>query len=169
VVKPVNFSIWLYGRTGVFKTERAALTMQHVGPGFTSDRIYGSWHSDTANALREKLFLMKDAPALLDDFRPALDRVERARQQQVLDQMLRATGNRAGRATMTSDQKLRSGRAPRCLPIITAEDLPIGDSTKGRALLLEVRPGDFLKLSLSVHQKVAAQGRFAAAMSAYIA
>ena len=75
---------------------------------------------------------MNEAPALFDDYRPGLTAVERATQQHNLDLIVRAVAN-------------RSGRAPRCLPILTAEDLPYGESTKGRGLLVEVRKGDFLK------------------------
>src|SRR4029077_2731007 len=85
VVKPADFSIWIYGPTGEFKTARAALIMQHIGAGFTSAQPYASLHSDSTAALREKAFLMNDAPALFDDYRPGLTAVERATQQHNLD------------------------------------------------------------------------------------
>ena len=168
VLKPADFVIWIYGETGAFKTERAALVMQHVGAGFTSKRIYASLHADSVAALREKAFLMKDAPCLCDDYRPGLTGLERATQQQNLDLIMRAAGNSAGRSTMTTDRRLVSGRAPRCLPVLTAEDLPFGESTKGRGLLVEVRKGDFLKETLTRHQEAATKGVFAAATSGFL-
>ena len=62
VVKPADFSIWIYGPTAKFKTARAALIMQHIGAGFTSTQPYASLHSDSTAALREKAFLMTKLP-----------------------------------------------------------------------------------------------------------
>ncbi len=167
VVKPADFVVWVYGETGGFKTARAALAMQHVGAGFTSKRVYVSLHADSVAAMREKIFLMKDAPCLCDDYRPGLTGLERSTQQQNLDLIMRATGNIAGRSTLGTDRRLISGRPPRCLPILTAEDLPYGESTKGRGLLLQVHHGDFLKETLSRHQSAAAKGMFAAATAGF--
>jgi hypothetical protein len=169
LLKPADFVVWVYGETGAFKTERAALVMQHVGAGFTSKRVYVSLHADSVAAMREKIFLIKDAPCLCDDYRPGLTGLERSTQQQNLDLIMRAAGNIAGRSTLGTDRRLVSGRPPRCLSILTAEDLPYGESTKGRGLLLQVHHGDFLKETLSRHQSAAAKGVFAAATAGFLA
>lgn len=170
IVKPSEFCIWEYGSSGGFKTARANLIMQHFG-AWRAEEPYASWHSDTLPALREKLFLLKDAPALFDDFRPSPNAIERARQMQVLDSIIRAVGNGSDRSRLMPGGmgfRLQAGRRPRCTPIITAESLPLGESTQARILLAEVRPGDFPANELTKHQENGDAGVFTAAAAAFL-
>src|SRR5690606_7074631 len=50
-VAEADFAIHLYGLTGNFKTEYAALATQHFGPGLDSRSLPGNW-SSTSNYIR---------------------------------------------------------------------------------------------------------------------
>jgi hypothetical protein len=64
-----DFSVFVYGATGRFKTALASLLQQHFGAGFATHRLPGSWAS-TANFNERLAFVGKDAVIVLDDFRP---------------------------------------------------------------------------------------------------
>ena len=66
---PTDTSVFLVGPTGVFKTELAALAMQHVGAGFDRLHLPAHW-SATDNFLERIAFDFKDAPLVIDDFAP---------------------------------------------------------------------------------------------------
>jgi hypothetical protein len=65
----VDFSVFVYGATGRFKTALATLLQQHLGADFTAHRLPGSWAS-TANFNERLAFIAKDALLVIDDFRP---------------------------------------------------------------------------------------------------
>ena len=62
-----DFSLFLAGETGVFKSETAALIQQHYGPGFNRINLPTNWWS-TANSAALLQFLAKDAILVIDDF-----------------------------------------------------------------------------------------------------
>ena len=65
----VDFSLFLAGRSGVFKTALAALCQQHFGAAMDASHLPGNFAS-TANALEELAFLAKDTLLVVDDFVP---------------------------------------------------------------------------------------------------
>jgi hypothetical protein len=66
---PVDFSVFLTGRTGTFKTALAAICHQHFGAAMDASRLPASFAS-TANALEEICFCAKDVLVVVDDFAP---------------------------------------------------------------------------------------------------
>jgi hypothetical protein len=65
----VNFSLFLAGQTGVFKTALAALCQQHFGTAM-DDRGLPTNFASIGNALQELAFHAKDALLVVDDFAP---------------------------------------------------------------------------------------------------
>jgi hypothetical protein len=61
VLGAADFSVFVYGATGRFKTALAPLLQQHFGTDFTAHRLPGSWAS-TANFNERLAFIAKDAP-----------------------------------------------------------------------------------------------------------
>ncbi len=165
---PVDFALALTGRTGNFKTELAALTMQHYGAGFDARHLPGSW-SSTANFLRSLAFIAKDAPIVVDDFVPTGTRVDIARQHKDAAALLRDCGNAAGRGRLASDASMRPIKMPRGLVISTGEENFRGESLQGRLLTIEVSKGDVADLDkLTDAQDRAATGLYASATAAYL-
>jgi hypothetical protein len=168
VLGDTDFGLHLAGPTGVFKTELAALAQQHFGPGLDARHLPASW-SSTANALEALAFLAKDAILVVDDFAPTGSAVDIARLHRDADRLFRGQGNHAGRGRMRADTSLRASRPPRGLIVSTGEDVPRGQSLRARLLVLEVGPRDIDPGWLSACQADAAAGRYAAAMSGFVA
>ena len=65
----VDFSVFLAGKTGVFKTALAALCQQHFGAEMDASRLPANFAS-TGNAVEALAFHAKDALLVVDDFAP---------------------------------------------------------------------------------------------------
>lgn len=159
-----DYSIWIFGRTGTFKSELATLLQRHFG-AFTARSLPGSW-SSTANALEDQGFRAKDTIFVIDDFKPSGSGDDKLHQQ--ADRLLRAAGNGSARQRMKPDTSLRPSRPPRCQYVCTGEDLPRGQSLRGRLIITEMRPGDVPSDKLTAAQKLGDQGLYAQCLSGYI-
>src|SRR6202023_3844663 len=69
ILGAADFSLFVYGATGRFKTALASLLQQHFGAGFAANCLPGSWTS-TANFNERLAFIAKDTLFVIDDFRP---------------------------------------------------------------------------------------------------
>jgi hypothetical protein len=163
----IDLSEFLHGRTGVFKSELAALAQQHFGPGLDAQHLPANW-SSTANSLEEMAFLAKDTVLVVDDFVPHGSAREVADMHAKAERLFRAVGNHSGRGRMTREATLRPVRPPRALIIGTGEDLPRGHSVRARLLAVEVGPDDVDVERLTRCQADAASGKYACAMAGYI-
>jgi hypothetical protein len=138
-----DFTIWLWGYTGSFKSTLAALILSYFG-NFSETNLPLSFQS-TANHNERSLFLLKDVPAVVDDWRPAVGRTDAAEMDRKAQLLLRAVGNRQGRGRMNRDITLRRSYPPRGVVIATAEALPEGpafQSAVARALSIKVSRED---------------------------
>jgi hypothetical protein len=138
-----DFALWAWGATGSFKSTIAALVLSHFG-NFSETTLPLSFES-TANALERSLFLLKDIPAVVDDWRPAVSRGDASEMDRKAQRLLRAVGNRQGRGRMTSDTTLRRSYPPRGVVVATAEALPEGpafESAAARALSINLSRED---------------------------
>ena len=168
VLGRVDFSLFLVGPSGVFKTEIAALMQQHFGAGFDARNLPGSW-SSTDNYLETLLFLFKDALCVLDDFAANGSPANVQQLHNKAERVLRAQGNNAGRGRMRPDGSLQPVRHPRCLPVITGEDIPSGHSLRARNLILPISRGEIRPELLTLCQHAGRQGDYALAMSGFLA
>jgi hypothetical protein len=166
-LKGCDFSIWIAGPTGVFKTEVAALAQQHFGRAMNSRHLPGNF-SSTGNSLEALAFGAKDTLLAIDDFAPHGSLQDVARYYATADRILRAAGNSQGRGRLSSDARLREAKPPRGLIIVTGEDLPKGQSIRGRTFMLEIAQGDIDAAELTKCQADAASGAYARAMAGFI-
>jgi hypothetical protein len=167
ILGDTDFSLHEAGPTGQGKTEIAALAQQHWGPGLDARHLPGSW-SSTGNALEGQAFAAKDAVFVVDDFVPGATIHEQARLHREADRVLRAQGNRSGRARMRADGSLRRPKPPRGLILSTGEDIPRGQSLRSRLLVLEVGKGVVNWTQLSLCQRDAAAGLYAQVLAAFV-
>ena len=159
-----DFSLFLTGPTGVFKSELAALAQQHFGAGMNARHLPADW-SATDNYLEGLAFNAKDALLVIDEYVPGRD----PRLPLKADRVLRSQGNHAARGRMRADGTLRPPKPPRGLILSTGEDVPPGHSLRARNLVVEVAPGDLHKDRLSACQKDASAGSYARAMAGFLA
>ncbi|MFT4037633.1 MAG: DUF3854 domain-containing protein [Thermomicrobiales bacterium] len=166
-ILPADLSLFLVGPSGVYKSELAALAMQHVGAGFDRLHLPAQW-SATANYLERSAFDFKDVPLVIDDFAPTGSQIDIARLHATADRVLRGVGNRGGRGRMHADGTLRPDYPPRGLVIGTGEDAPKGHSVRARTLILEVAPGDVDRDRLTTAQAAGRDGLLVAGLAGYI-
>jgi hypothetical protein len=163
----VDSSLHAAGPTGGGKSEWAALGQQHYGPDMDRLNLPANW-SSTPNSLEEAAFLAKDVPLTIDDFKPGGSKHEIDQWHSKADRVFRAQGNGSGRGRCRPDGTPRPVRPPRGLILSTGEDSPRGESLQARIMPVMVNKGDINIGALTPHQRAAAQGLYAAAMSSYV-
>jgi hypothetical protein len=162
-----DFSLGLYGPTGVFKSELGALAQQHFGAGLDARHLPANW-SSTSNSLEATAFAAKDTILVVDDFAPGGGVHDVQRLNREADRLLRAQGNHSGRQRMRADGTLRAAKPPRGTIVVTGEDVPRGQSLRSRNFVLEVSPGDVDVAVLTTGQQDARDGLYAAATAGFV-
>ena len=165
---PPSFAVILVGKGGGRKTTAAALALSHFG-NFTSQTMPGSFH-DTANSIRRKAFSLKDMPLVVDDYHPTSSPQEKRKMEGMAQELARAFGDNSDRGRMNADRTLQLAQPPRCLAIMTGEDMPsIGESGLARFFVVRVRGEDVpVGDALTQAQEAAMAGTLQAAMTGYI-
>ncbi len=166
-IVPADTSPYLVGPTGVFKSELAALAMQHFGAGFDRLHLPANW-SATANYLEKVAFDFKDVLLFIDDFAPSGTQHEVARQHATAERVFRGAGNRGGRGRMNADSSLRTDYPPRGVIGGTGEDVPRGHSLRSRIVITEVGPGDVCREGLAAAQDAGRRGAFVGLLGRFI-
>lgn len=162
------FCLFLHGITGTHKSTAAALAMAHYG-NFHPKNPPASF-ADTANQIRRKAFLVKDAPILVDDYHPT-NSVQEARQMAATAQSIsRAFGDGSDRGRLNADRTVSAAMPPRSVAIITGEDLPaVGESGLARYYIVEMGRNDVpITKDLTELQEAAREGYLQRAMRGYI-
>jgi hypothetical protein len=164
----VDFSLWLYGPTGGFKSTLAALALSHYGD-FNRLTLPGSWFS-TENSLEKLTFVLKDSLMVIDDFIPASNPKEAHSMSAKAGRLIYQAGNRSSRGRLAPDLTDRPNHFPRGLIISTGEILLPGQrqSATARYLGMELDPKKTAidRVRLTAAQKEA--HLYAAATAAYL-
>ena len=160
-----KFVLFLTGRTGTRKSTIAALILSFFGK-FTSTDLPMSFQ-DTANSITTNSFALKDVLTCIDDFYPS-DNLEMKKLNTTAQTVMRAYGDRTGRARLRSDSTLMESRPPQGNAIITGELSPdIGESGTARYFALELKEGDVDLSYLTLCQNEAQNGAYRRTMYAY--
>jgi hypothetical protein len=167
ILGEINFALQLVGRTQVGKTVIAALAQQHFGAEMDAENLPAAWFS-TGNSIIATAFLAKDVLLTVDDLVPTGSAGEADQAHKKAELVLRAQGNRAGRARCRGDGSLIEGKAPRGLILSTGEDTPDGPSLNSRTLVLPVNAADVDWGWVTACQEHAKKGLFAMAMAGFL-
>ena len=160
-----KFVLFLTGRTGTRKSTLAALFLSFFGQ-FTSSDLPMSFR-DTANSILLNSFTLKDVLTCIDDYYPA-DSVEAKKLGATAQSVLRAYGDRSGRARLRADSTLMESRPPQGNAIVTGEISPnVGESGTARYFTLELKDNDVDLNMLTAYQEDASSGIFRDCMLAY--
>jgi len=148
-ISPLDFMLWVFGETGSMKSTLCALALCHYGD-FDHKHLPDGWGS-TDNILEKQMFIVKDAPLVIDDFAPQASGVDAQNLDRKAARLVRSVGNRSPRNRMNADTTTRSGFTARGLVISTGEQLPAGQSIIARILPIEIMPKmiDVEKLTLA--------------------
>lgn len=162
------YALFLLGGTGTRKSTAAALALSHFG-NFTAKSLPASFN-DTANYIRKKAFLLKDAPIVVDDYHPVTSLQERKKMEAVAQHLSRAFGDGAERGGLNPDMTLRVSMPPRGVAILSGEDTPgVGDSGIARFYVVNVGKKDIPATDeLTEMQELARNGYLQKSMRGYI-
>ncbi|UOA08568.1 cell wall-binding protein [Methylobacter sp. S3L5C] len=164
--QPTDFAIWLHGLTGSRKSAVAAIAQAFFG-NFTARNFPSNW-SDSVNDCEMKSHQVKDGIFTVDDFKPSVSPAEASKLHAMAERLIRNTGNQAGRGRRDSNMMAKAAPYNRSMMLITAEDLPRGQSLLGRLLILELSRADVDNTVLTQLQQAAKDGLFMGLMSAYL-
>ncbi|WP_150047323.1 cell wall-binding protein [Methylomonas rhizoryzae] len=162
----IDFAIWLHGLTGSRKSAIAAIPQAFFG-NFTARSFPANW-TDSANDAEAKSYQAKDAIYVIDDFKPSVNRHEADKQHSMAERLIRNTGNQAGRGRRSANMQAQAAPFNRSMMIVTAEDLPRGQSLLGRMLVQEISRDDVNNATLSKLQHSANSGALSGLMSNYL-
>jgi hypothetical protein len=161
-------SVWVYGRSGTYKTALTAVAQQHYGPTMDAHGLPGNWTS-TANALEAQAFTLDGALFTVDDYSPDTTKEDARRRAAAADRLIRGSANHAGRSRLRPDGTQRPAKPPRAQVLTSAEDIPPGvESMRARTLVTEISPGDVNLERLAELQKSAAAGVLSMALAGYV-
>lgn len=135
----IDFSIFVTGKTGSYKSELTAIMQSFWGSEFDSRSFPLNW-SSTSNFILMLLFYGKEVLLTIDDFAPKDNLSESQRLHTKAGDVFRSVGNKDGRQRLTADSKSQPTLFPRAAVISCGEDLPKGHSIKARLLILELKP-----------------------------
>lgn len=124
-----TFLVMLYARTNSFKSTISGIFQSFFGDwgNYSSKDAWkflpGSFRT-TMHGIIKNAYLAKDVLYVVDDFFPRKGN-ELGKMTQILVELIRAAGNQAGRDRMSGSTAFhKHSDRPRCLTIVTAEELP---------------------------------------------
>lgn len=165
---PPAFITFMKGASGTLKTTAASLFLSFFGTFY--NKAMPANFGDTANYIRYKAFCAKDMLLAIDDYHPQTSIQERRKMEATAQSLSRAFGDLASRGRMNADLSLQPSKPPRCIAMITGEQLPdIGPSGVSRYYVVDVDKGDIPRSSATTElQRRARAGEFRVAMRGYI-
>ena len=148
-----NFSGYLFGQSGTFKTTAALLALCHFG-NFTGAESLSNF-DDTVGILEKRAFTLKDTLHVIDDYHPSANRKAAESKEAVAQRMIRGYSNRTARGCLNSDMTERGRYEPRGMMLMTAEEQPTLESTLARVCIIEVNESALDRDKLTMIQKKA--------------
>jgi hypothetical protein len=166
-ILPITTSDFMAGLTGVRKTAYKAVWQAFYGAGFNSGTLPGNW-SSTANQIERLLYIFKDAVCEIDDFKPLGNATRVQQKHNDADRVLRNHANKQGRGRLKQNSDFAVTYYSRAFPSSSGEDIPIGESLRGRMVIRELQKDDVNLSWLTEAQAEAANGVFVKVMSAFL-
>lgn len=167
-VLPITTSDFLAGKTGVHKTAYHAVFQAFFGAGFSAATLPANW-SSTDNQLERVLYIFKDALCEIDDFKPHGNSTQIQKAHVKADRVFRGHANKQGRGRLRANSDFAPTYYSRAFPSSSGEDIPAGQSLRGRMLIREIQAGDIDLEWLTGAQEQAAAGIYARVMSGFLA
>ena len=163
----VDLALWLEGPSRSMKSTLAAVMAAHFGAGAERTALAASW-LDTPKSISQKLFMLADALAVVDDYAPQASAGDQAKLDRSVHEVLRGIGNRAGRGRLTSTAELQTRRPPRAFALCTAEQYLHGESLSARLFGVTMTPRSLDMKRLNRAQAAAKAGTLARAMADFL-
>lgn len=134
-IKPPEFVLWIWGKTGSRKTAISKVFLSHFGNFINK---IPSTFNDTATAIELKANLLKDSLYLCDDYAPKQEYKEEKIQDSKAELILRMYGDRIGKGRSSNQLDIKRTNEPKGMVIVTGESIISGESSNARLLSIEV-------------------------------
>lgn len=158
---------YLAGKTGLFKSALQAISQAHFGAGFTAYALPENWLT-TPNKIEVVTYRAKDAYLCVDDYVPRGSKKDKEAYHKLAGNIFHGHANKQRRGRLRADTSSQLTYYSRCALASSGEDIPTGESTRGRIIFRLIKPGYVTKEWLTAAQQKAKEGSFAKAMAAYI-
>ena len=129
-----GFSLFCYGLPDSFKTSVSVLFQGFFG-SIAKEGLAN--FSSTILGTQKRAALLKDVVMIADDFHPSPSRKESEKREDILERLIRDSGNNQGRTKLNSDSSIKKSSVPRAGIIITGELLSSLQSTISRYITIE--------------------------------
>ena len=137
---PPNFSLFLYGKSGVFKSTFARLMLSFFGT-FNSLASLPNF-TDTSNSIELNSHILKDTLMVIDDLHPSTDKRVAQDMVNICQRLIYQAANRTGRGRNNSDSTAKTRFFPRGMLCITSEQKMDVTSTIARLFTVEITKND---------------------------
>ncbi len=139
--KEPNFTLYIVGKTGTYKSSLSKLMLCFFGKINYGDSSPINFEG-SQNSISRKLAVGADLPLLLDDRRPTNNSNDRLKYEGIEKYVSSAIGDRAGRGRLNADSTAKVTYIPRSNLIVTAEEafVNIGSSSIARSVSIEITP-----------------------------
>lgn len=133
-----QISLYIVGQTNSFKTSfvQGTLNLFNMSTDINNPMIT---LKSTAASIEPELELRKDSILCLDDFHPSVDKREHGRMQAVTETLIRLVGDSHGKMRSSSNMQRQKTYSPKCLIVLTGEQLISGASNLSRLISVEIK------------------------------
>lgn len=132
------------GTTGMGKTSIVTLAMNHFGHDFRFEGDQPGSFNDSIASMERKLFILKDLPLLVDDYKTVADARQMSARRTLEETIIRMVCDGLKRSRLSADMSAQQDYPARGLCIQTGEELPseTGDSNIARLYVINLAAGD---------------------------
>jgi hypothetical protein len=166
--KRPDFSVFMVGRTGAFKSSIAAVLQSYYGKSFDEDNLPGTWGStDFAN--EHLLNTLNHVIFVIDDFKYRNQNMLKKVNDEA-DSIFRNVANGTSRMRQPDLVSGKNVSIPKVMVVATGEVVPINADTsmEARIVFIDLYPGQFNEAKLNKLYKFGRQGVLAQGMSNFI-
>lgn len=150
--------VHLFSRTGSFKTSMARVILSLYGNFIDEHKNTLETWTGTANSLQSMMFLYRDLPMVIDDYKKSLG----GHHLSGMTALIQNYADRTSRSRLTRDQQQQRRVYPRCLVISTGEDTWEGqESVQARTLIIDAAKQKPTLDALRAAQEAAMRGDLA--------
>lgn len=132
------------GTTGMGKTSIVTLAMNHFGYDFRFEGDQPGSFNDSIASMERKLFILKDLPLLVDDYKTVADARQMSARRALEENIIRMVCDGLKRSRISADMTAQHDYPARGLCIQTGEELPseTGDSNIARLYVINLAAGN---------------------------
>lgn len=164
---PAEFSVFLVGESGTYKSQIAALIQSFFGCKYDSRNLPENF-SSTKNALQVSIAEYKDVVVVVDDYVGETE-LEKRELKEKAELLFRGAANNAGKSRLNANLDVQKGATSKGLICATGESIPeAAKSINYRLVFFHVNRDDIDLVALQKCQDMAREGAFSLVAADFI-